>query len=318
MDETTNRALGQLNETATRIGFELFSLESYHEAEQCLTIAAAQGNVEAQYAMATCVTRRDGRFYAPSDETRKWLGSAAAQHHIPSLMRLGDTDSLHKANELLQPKANAGDTQAMGLLYTLTNNVSWLNMAVSKGDHAAEFQLAQAYRKTPGLIPNAVERNALIEELLQKAADGGNLEALAERIFSRDSTASVPEKQQRLIQLAGAGQMDALLEYGYALASMPRSGEGMSNFAQRHPSAPRTYGLEKDFAKAYALLDMALSKMTDYAAATILEKDMDAIWHQMTSQQHLASKAIANSLQAAIPRVFKSMSPLILLGRLYD
>jgi len=315
LGETISASLDQLNETATKMGSELFSLEYYDRAELCLTIAAAQGNADAQYAMATCVTRRDGGFRVASEETRKWLSLAAAQNHIPSLMRLGDADSLEKANGLLQPKATAGDTQAMRLLFELSNDVNWLTMAVAQGDHAAEFQLAQAYRGTPTLIPNPVERRALIEELLQKAADGGDLQALADRVFSANSTATVLEKQQRLVQFAGSGQLDALLEYGYALAGMPRNGEGASNFVQRHRSAPRTYGLERDFGKAYAVLGLVLPIMPANPSAEILRQDMDAILHQMTPQQYAASGTTRLDMQANIPRVFKTIAPMILVGR---
>lgn len=312
-----NVSLAQLNDIATKIGFELFSLGHYDKAELCLTITAAQGNVEAQYAMATCVTKRDGGFRVPSNETRTWLRLAAAQDHIPSLMRLGDAESLKKANDLLIPKANGGDTQAMRLLFKLSGDVSWLDMASTQNDHCAQMQLAQAYDATPALIPNEIERRALIEELRQKAADGGDLNALAERVFSDTSTANIQEKQHRLVQLAETGQLDALLEYGYALAGMPRNGEGYSNFSRRHASAPRTYGLERDLAKAYAVLKLVLPKLSDAPLVEILKQDMSAVWHQMTPQQDSTSEAIWISLQASIPRIFKSMDPMIIVGGLH-
>jgi TPR repeat protein len=317
LDASLNEPLDQLNQIARKIGLELFALESFDKAELCLTVAAAQGNVEAQYAMATCVTRRDGGFRVPSEETRKWLRLAAAQHHVPALLRLGDAESLEKASELLTPAATAGATEAMRLLFTLTNDVKWLDMAVARNDHTAQFQLADAYRKAPQRVPNAVERNALIEELLQKAADGGDRSALADRVFSRNSTASVLEKQQRLIQFARLGQLDALLEYGYALAAMPRHGEGMSNVVQRHPTAPRTYALEKDLAKAYAVRTFALPKLPEYPVAETLKNDLDAIWHQMTPQQISAANTLHTEMQASIPTVFKSLGPLNLVGRPY-
>ncbi|MFQ6594330.1 tetratricopeptide repeat protein [Pseudomonas palleroniana] len=315
LGETLQASLDQLNGIAGRIGFELFSLESYAQAELCLNITAARGHAEAQYAMSLCVSRRDGDLRIASEEARQWLKLAAAQNHIPALMRLGDADSLAKAREQLTPNAVAGDTQAMRLLFLLDKDVSWLDKAVARGDHTAQFQLAQAYRDTPQLIPNVVERRALVEELLQKAADGGDLQALADRVFSSKSSASVLEKQQRLIQLAGTGQLDALLEYGYALAGMPRNGKGKLNFAQRHPSAPRTYGLARDFAKAYAVLGLVLPKLPDYPAAEILKQDMNAIWHQMTLEQYSTCETLRLDLQARIPRVFKLMAPIIIVGR---
>lgn len=314
LGETINGSLGQLNEIATKIGFELLALESYDKAELCLTIAAAQGKAQAQYAMATCVTRRDGGFRIASQETRQWLRLAAAQDYVPALMRLGDTQSLRNAAEILTPKAEAGDTQAMSFLFKLDKDVNWLKKAVALNDSSAQFELAEAYHDTPQLIPNAVERHALIEELRQKAADGGSVPALAERVFSQTSTADILEKQQRLVQLALLGQLDALMEYGYALAGMPQINQGLSLVVQRHTVAPRTYGLERDFAKAYAVLGMVLPKLTNPLAAENLQHDMDAIWHQMTPQQYSASEAIRVSLHERIEHVFKSIVPFIIVG----
>ncbi|NVZ50531.1 sel1 repeat family protein [Pseudomonas sp. B6002] len=313
----TQAALDHLNTTATKTGFELFSLENYAQAELPLTVAAAQGNAEAQYALATCVSSRDGGFRRASEATRKWLWLAAAQNHVPALMRLGDAASLKKANELLTPAALAGDAEAMVLLFKLTDEVKWLSMAVAKNHHHAQFLLAVAYRKTPDLVPNSVERSALIEELLQKAADGNDMLALADRVFPSDSTADVKEKQHRLIQLAQLGQIDALLEYGYALAHLPRSGKGTSNFPRRHATAARTYGLEKDLARAYATLNFVMPKLASDAQAEVLAQDLDAIRHQMNPTQFAGAERIDHDLKRIIPSLFKSMERLIIVGAPY-
>lgn len=313
----TQAALDRLNTAASKTGFELLSLENYTQAEFPLTVAAAQGNAEAQYAMATCVSRRDGGFRRASEETRQWLWLAAAQNHVPALMRLGDTASLEKANDLLTPTANAGDTQAMVLLFKLTHDVKWLNMAVARNNHHAQFLLAATYRKMPELIPNRVERNALIEELLQKAADGNEMLALADRVFPFDSTADVKEKQQRLIQLAQLGQIDALVEYGYALAHLPRSDRGASNVARRHATAARTYGLEKDLARAYATLNFVMPKLAGAPQAEVLEQDLDAIRHQMSPTQSASAERIDRDLKSSTPSLFKSMERLIIVGAPY-
>lgn len=300
-----NASLTQLNDVAKKIGLELFGLERYEEAQWYLTFAGAAGDLESQYAMATCQTRRDGELYTPSAETKKWLRLAAAQNYMPALMRLGDAESLTKANALASLAATQGNAQAMLDMYTLTKNVTWLEKAVAAGNHEAEFTLAEAYRNDPQLIANAVERMALMEELYQKSADGGCQRAVYDRIFSLQSTASIAEKQQRLGQLAWAGQIDGLLEYGYALAGLPRD----------KARAPRTYGLEKDQAKAFAFLEFVLKKSPATRATPQLEADVEDLWHQLSPEKYDASMAIQSELENKIPTLFKLITPMIVLGK---
>lgn len=302
-----NASLTQLSDVAKNIGLELFYLESYEKAQWYLTFAATAGDVESQYAMATCQTRLDGELYTPSEETKKWLRLAAAQDYVPALMRLGDTESLAKADALARPDATDGDSRAMLNLYTLTEDITWLDKAVAAGDHQAEFALAEAYRKKPGLIANEAERLALMEELYQKSADSGYPSAVYDRVFSPQSTASVVEKQQRLGQLAWMGQIDGLLEYAYALAGRSRDGE----------REPRTYALVKDQAQAFAWLGFVLMKLPTALVTPHLDADVEDLSYTLSSEQHEASKALQAELVNTIPRIFKFLAPMIVLGKPY-
>lgn len=302
-----NASLTQLSNVAKNIGLELFYLESYEKAQWYLTFAATAGDVESQYAMATCQTRLDGELYRPSEETKKWLRLAAAQDYVPALMRLGDTESLAKADALARPAATGGDSRAMLNLYTLTEDITWLDKAVAAGDHQAEFTLAEAYRNNSSLIPNTVERIALMEVLYQKSADGGYPMAVYDRFISSRSTASITEKQHRIIQLAWMGQIDGLLEYGYALAGLPRN----------KVRASRTYGFEKDLSKAFAVLGFVLMKLPTALVMPDLERDAEDLLHQLDPEKFEASKAIQFELEAKIPRLFNFLTPMTVLGKSY-
>lgn len=300
-------SLGQLNEAANKTGLALFKLENYEKARYYLTIAAAAGDAESQYAMATCETRLDGGFRSASENTKKWLRLAAAQDHIPALMRLGDRDSLAKAKDLTTSAAADGSARAMLYLYTLTQDAEWLAKATVTGNPEAQYTLAEAYRKRPELISNAVEREALIAELHQKSADSGYPEAVYTRAFTSDKTVSVEEKQTRIAQLALMGQLDGMLEYGYALAGL----------SQDRTRAPHTYGLERNLPKAYAMLQFVLMKTDGALLLQTVEQDAWALRHQLPPQDSNTAETIFNELQNTLPVVFKTLRPMVILGRAY-
>lgn len=300
-------SLSQLNEAAKKTGLTLFKLENYEKARYYLTIAAAAGDVESQYAMATCETRLDGGFRSASENTKKWLRLAAAQDYIPALMRLGDRDSLAKANDLATSAAADGSARAMLYLYTLTQNAEWLVKATATGNPEAQYKLAEAYREQPELITNTVERAALIAELYQKSADSGYPEAVYNRAFTSDKTISVEEKQTRITQLALMGQLDGILEYGYALAGL----------SQDRTRTPHTYGLERNLPKAYAMLQFVLTKTDGALRLQTVEQDAWALRHQLSPRDSHTAQGIVNELQDTLPVVFKTLSPMVILGRAY-
>lgn len=297
-----NTGLTELNATAKQIGLGLYALGSYDKARFHLTIAGAAGDVESQYAMATCETRLDGGFRLVSEATAKWLRLAAAQDHIPALLRLGDSESLARARTLATTPPLADTPSAQRYLYTLTNDVQWLKKAADQGDIAAMYELKDAYAKRPELVPNRLEREALIVELTQRAADRGYPKAVYELAFTTDEAVSVEEKQKRIIQLAMMGQLDGLLEYAYALA-------GLSQDKNR---VHRTYGLERNLPKACALLKLVLTKVDGALPLPSVEDDYQAIKHQM--QDTAERDIILAQLRGTITRVFQVLEPLVILG----
>jgi TPR repeat protein len=299
-----NTTLTELAEAAKHVGSELLRREKFADAAFYLTFPALRGDADSQYAMATCTGYIFGAFRYAFPETKKWLRLAAAQNHIHALMWLGDAESLTKARELSMAAVAMGDPQGMLNLYTMTQDIKWLNQAAATGKPGAQFKLAQAYREHPGLVTNAIERNALIEELCQKSADSGYPPALYDRVYPRASSASIAEKQQRLAQLASIGELEGMQEYAYALAGMPWKGAVTA----------RTYGLEKDLPKACALLKFARNRMAEVEPVTRLDDDIEQISHQMTAQQYEASLLILSELNANVPLAPRFHEPKVVLG----
>lgn len=297
-----NSALTELTEAAKDTGFALFRLRRYKKARFHLTIVGAAGDVDAQYAMATCQSVLDGGARRATSATRRWLTLAAAQNHIPALMRLGDVESLAKARELATNAANAHDTDAMSYLYMMTKDIEWLNRAAATGAPEALFKLALALRNRPQLIADRQEHEARIADLIQRSADAGHPPAVYELAFAQDGTVSTEEKQKRIIQLAEMGQLEGLLEYGYALAGL----------SQDKAKTHRTYGLEKNLPKACALLKLVLRETADAMALPQVEADYWALMHQMPNTQDYA--AILEALQESTPPIFSVLEPMILIG----
>ncbi|MBJ2220314.1 tetratricopeptide repeat protein [Pseudomonas sp. MF7453] len=297
-----NSTLAELTEAAKDTGFSLFSLRRYKKARFHLTIAGAAGDVDAQYTMATCQSVLDGGGRRPTSATRQWLSLAAAQDHIPALMRLGDVHSLAKAKELATQAANNNAPRAMIYLYLMTQDIEWLNRAAATGAPEALFELAQAYRKRPALIANTLQREATVAQLIQRSADGGHRAAVYELAFAEDGTVSTEQKQKRIIQLAEMGQLDGLLEYGYALAGL----------SQDKAKTHRTYGLERNLPKACALLRLVLIETADAMALPNIEADYWALMHQMSDTQDY--QAILADLQETTPKLFSVLEPMVLVG----
>lgn len=246
-------ALDELNQSAARAGMKMFWLNNTEEAEHFLTIASAAQFPECQFSMATCNVYRDGIWHSEhgklssyaSEETKKWLKLAAAQNYIPALIQLGDTESLETAKTLVSTFPAYKEPEGLYYQYLITDDVSWLEKSAAAGFSLAQFKLAEQYQRHPKLIANDALRLARIEELYQESADAGLPLALYARVFFGDSTASMAEKRTRLARLADLGHVEAMMEYGHALANMPLRERPAPEEDGSEPPFTNPYGLEK-------------------------------------------------------------------------
>ncbi|TSD76801.1 sel1 repeat family protein [Pseudomonas sp. KBS0710] len=297
-----NSTLNELTKTTKDTGFALFRLGRYKKARFHLTIAGAAGDLDSQYAMATCQSVLDGGARRVTTATRQWLLLAAAQNHIPALMRLGDNESLAKAKELATNAANANTVPAMIYLYFMTLEIEWLNQAAATNDPWALYELAQAYEQTPKLLADTQNREAVIADLIQRSADAGHRPAVYRLAFAEDGTVSTEQKQKRIIQLAEMGQLDGLIEYAYALAGLSRD----------KTKTHRTYGLERNLPKACALFKLVLQETAGAMQLPIIESDYWALMHHLPNT--VDYDAILTDLQETTPKVFSVLQPMILVG----
>ncbi|MDQ0654023.1 hypothetical protein [Pseudomonas cedrina] len=318
----TQITLNQLYSTAHEAGAKLFWLGNLEKAEPLLNIAAASGNGWSQFALATCNVYRDGIWHTehdslvsyPSEETKKWLRLAAANDYLPALIQLGDSASVEKAKALISQLPAEEKPQGLYYQYLLTDDAEWLERSAAAGSNKAQHALANLYRRNPQMIANDAYRTARIEELYQLAADGGLPLAVYSRVFSADSSASAAEKQSRLAQLAWLGHVEGMLEYGYALANLPRRSTRNPLLYEDQQPKPRTYGLAKDLGVACAMLKFVLKNTAGAISMPMLADDVHRIETQMTPADQEQADTTLRQLTEKQISPFYRLEELIIPG----
>lgn len=314
-------AVEELNAVAYETGRKLFMLNAFEDAQLYLNVAAAAGYDWHLFALATCGVYRDGIGYSQdgkifshaSDETKKWLTLAAAVDYVPALIQLGDAKSKTRAKELLDAGAVRGPL-ATYYMYLLTDDSNYLQQAATEGSSLAKFKLAQLYRRVPQMIENAALRTAKIEELFQDSADAGLPLAVYARVFDAESTASAAEKQTRLAQLAWLGQVEGMLEYGYALANMPRTQNPTPGRHQDGQQIPHTYGLARDLGVAHAMLKFVLKNTAGAIQIRNLATDIHLIEMRMSDADVGTSNGTLRQLAEKKVEPFYRLEELIIPG----
>lgn len=173
--------------TAKDSGIALFRQSDWYDSQPPLNIAAEAGDSEAQYYLGEAI-RLSNRY--TTAEAKKWYEAAAEQGSLYAMLRLSNEEDLcgamgtcsgktaaewreqvlEKANEL----AEKGDTEAMTVLFTAGQGLSWLEKAAEAGDSYAQQLLASAYKSGAGwfLIPGSREK--AIIKWFKASSEGGN------------------------------------------------------------------------------------------------------------------------------------------------
>jgi TPR repeat protein len=197
--------------------------------------------------------------------------------------------------------------------YLITDDVSWLEKSAAAGFSLAQFKLAEQYQRHPKLIANDALRLARIEELYQESADAGLPLALYARVFFGDSTASMAEKRTRLARLADLGHVEAMMEYGHALANMPLRERPAPDEDGSEPPFTNPYGLEKNLPLAYALLKH-VQKSMPAPIPPRLPADIHKIEMRMSLEDHEQAKLALAAVESNTPQLFVRLEELIIPG----
>jgi TPR repeat protein len=168
-------------------GIALFCQSDWYDSQPLLKIAAEAWDREAQYYLGEAI-RLSNRY--TTAEAKKWYEAAAEQGSLYAMLRLSNEDDLCGAmgtcsgktaeewrEQLLavaHERAAKGDTEAMTVLFTAGQGLSWLEKAAEAGDSNAQQLLASAYKSGAGwfLIPGS--RENAINKWFKASSEGGN------------------------------------------------------------------------------------------------------------------------------------------------
>ncbi|MBK5351743.1 sel1 repeat family protein [Pseudomonas sp. TH41] len=283
------KSVQEQQESAKKQAMDLYNLGEFTHAEAFLKIPACAGDAAAQFALGEIFRRRDKKVTDEKkrdktviEEAKKWYALAAAQNHVYALMRLADEDSLKNAKALAQTAADGGSGEAMLQMYELTNDIEWLKKSADANFQEGQYLLARRYDKDETLITDAVTRRTTVNTLLEKAANAGFSKAMLwygnRPPVSNDKAA----KRQWLEKRTQLNDVNAVLDYGYALA-----------FDYTDEEDADEYGFERDVVKGYGLVWLVVDTTREFLQYDTARTNLEEIGKGMTAAQIQAAIAFA-------------------------
>ncbi|MFJ2714274.1 tetratricopeptide repeat protein [Pseudomonas sp. NPDC087346] len=237
-------------QTAKLSGIALFRQSDWYDSQPPLNVAATAGDIEAQYYLGEAI-RLSNRY--TTAEAKKWYEAAAEQGSLYAMLRLSNDDDLCGAmgtcsgktaeewrEQLLavaHERAAKGDTEAMTVLFTAGQGLSWLEKAAEAGDSYAQQLLASVYKSGGGwfLIPGSREK--AIIRWFKSSSEGGNPRGMffyANYLF--DNNGDLKEIAHWVKKAAENGHIDSVSTYAGKL-SRPNNELGFP------PNLKEAYGL---------------------------------------------------------------------------
>lgn len=277
----------QTKEAITK-GLALYNLGEFDQAKTYLTIGATAGDSASQYALGEVTRRQAG---SVTEDAKKWYQLAGAQNHVYALIRLADADSLKKATDLAQAKADKGDAEAILELYELDQKIETLKKAADAGSMEGKYILAVKYDKDQTLIADSSSRRATIDTLLQTAAAAGFSKAIhwyANRPLVR---VNLPVRREWMEKRAALSDVNGVLEYGYALGGVYADDAGVDT----------EYGTTQDLVKGYGLIWLVVETTRELRRHSEARGNLAAIAKDMKPDQITAGKAFAKQWEMSHP-----------------
>ncbi|RON48227.1 sel1 repeat family protein [Pseudomonas frederiksbergensis] len=272
-------------ENARKKGLELYNLGSFRASEPYLTIAASAGDRPAQYALAEVLRRRQGSI---TEEAKKWYRLAAAQEDVYALLRLGDSESLDKVRELLPPRIEQGDGEAMLQMYELTKEITWLKKSANTRFPEALYILALQYDRDRSLVPEGQNPTDVIDLLLERAAHV-NFPLAMNWYTNRQKVTTFPSlRREWLEKTAALNDLYGVLKYGFALGHGESGGDP-------------EYGYKKNYPLSYALVWLVVNSAPEYQLHNSAALFLDDLGKAMSPQEIALALKVAQTWKDSHP-----------------
>lgn len=261
-------------ESARKKGMELYNLGSFRASESYLILAASAGDRASQYALGEVLRRRDGRI---TEDCKKWYRLAGAQDDVYALLRLADSESLGKARQILSPRIEQGDGEAMLQMYELTKDFEWLLKSANSRFPEAMYILALEYDRDNSLLPQDQNADTLIDLWLRRAAVA-NLPLAMNWYSNRPEVTRFPSlRREWLEKTANAGDLHGLLKYGFAVGHDESGRDPEYGYVKNYPFSYMLVWLVVDSAKEYQLHNSAAVFLEELAKELTQEQIDQAI-----------------------------------------
>ena len=238
--------------SAKQQGINLYNQYKATSAIPFLTTAAEAGDHEAQYYLGEALRKKN---HYMNKEAKKWYEASAGQNDLYAMIQLGRIEHdmceisndcspsqkpviewLNQAKQLAQQKANAGDAEAMYIMYEITLDDTWLERSATSGNALAQYWLATSLKQGEGfLLP--WKRSEAVEKWFKLSAEGGNPRSMMELAALLFEKGDIEGFRHWNEQAAVSGYAESVYGYGSYLAH-----------------EPDTYGFPYDPVKGYSLI----------------------------------------------------------------
>lgn len=285
--------------SAKKMGIILYNQYKATSAIPFLTTAAEAGDHEAQYYLGEALRKKNNYM---NKEAKKWYEASAGQNDLYAMIQLGRVEHdmceiandcpasqkppiewLNQAKKIAQEKAEAGDAEAMLLMYEITLDDTWLEKSASAGNTFAQYWMAVSLKQGDGfLLP--WKRSEAVEKWFKLSAEGGYPKSMMEYAAILYERGDVEGFRYWNEQAALAGYATTVFGYGADLAH-----------------EPDTFGYPLDLIKGYALIYWLSELDGGGGMKENIEYTLPRIAAKMTAEQIEAAKTFSQEWAASHP-----------------
>ena len=294
-----NTELTKEQSSAKNTGIILYNQYKATSAIPFLTTAAEAGDSEAQYYLGESLRKKN---HYMNNEARKWYEASAGQNNLYAMIQLGRIehdmceisndcptsqkqaiDWLNQAKNIAQEKAEAGDAEAMRIMYEITLDDTWLERSAVAGDAFAQYWMAVSVKQGDGFFLPWKRREA-VEKWFKLSAEGGYPKSMMNYAAILYERGDVEGYRHWVEKTALTGYATTVFGYGSDLAH-----------------EPDRFGFPLDLIKGYALLYWLSELDGGGGMKENVEYTLPRIAAKMTVEQIEAAKKFSQEWAASHP-----------------
>ncbi|WP_256588547.1 tetratricopeptide repeat protein [Pseudomonas sp. HMWF021] len=286
-------------DSAKQQGINLYNQYKATSAIPFLTTAAEAGDHEAQYYLGEALRKKN---HYMNKEAKKWYEASAGQNDLYAMIQLGRIEHdmceissdcppsqkqpiewLNQAKNIAQEKAEAGDAEAMCIMYEITLDDTWLEKSASAGNAFAQYWMAVSIKQGDGFfLP--WKRSEAVEKWFKLSAEGGYPKAMMNYAALLYERGDVEGYRSWVEKTALTGYATTVFGYGADLAH-----------------EPDTFGYPLDLIKGYALIYWLSELDGGGGMKENVEYTLPRIAAKMTAKQIEAAKKFSKEWAASHP-----------------